>query len=326
MAQLYFPFSHSLNRSWVSIKGPDTQDFLHRLTTVHVRALQVGEGANGFFLTPMGKIRVFFTLWNLAQDEYAFELDAGSGDSAGKWTKELLTTIDQFTFAENITVTDITAVGGDALSTVWLFWDDSGLEAFHTKAMNFKGADIRLCNHGNLDFGRTWISAWSTTAQLEEWLTSLPSSVILDDAILNQWRVQAVRPKIDSEITQNAIPLEIGLREGIADNKGCYPGQEVIEKIIALGSPARRLVRIDLPTLANEVSSADPAVGSKIFNLAEPPVEVGQVTSISRTPQGTSILAIVRKIHALEKMPVQVETSVPSSKAQGTIVHIAPYA
>ena len=50
-------------------------------------------------------------------------------------------------------------------------------------------------------------------------------------------RVLALCPRVDHELVFDANPLELGLRAAIADNKGCYPGQEVIEKIISLGSP-----------------------------------------------------------------------------------------
>ena len=56
-------------------------------------------------------------------------------------------------------------------------------------------------------------------------------------------RILAMTPKLGNEFFSNGEvnPLEVNLKTAIHDQKGCYPGQEVIEKIISLGSPAKKL-------------------------------------------------------------------------------------
>jgi folate-binding Fe-S cluster repair protein YgfZ len=76
-------------------------------------------------------------------------------------------------------------------------------------------------------------------------------------------------------------------------NKGCYPGQEVVEKTISLGQPAQRLCLI-------EGAGAPPELRSPIMNLADPPAEVGKVTSAESTENGFIALGFVRKIQAKE--------------------------
>src|SRR5688500_16468223 len=98
---------------WVSLIGPDARDFLHRVTTANAKILATGEGAPGFFLTPQGKVRAAFSLWCYGPDEFAFEFS--SGDS-GRWKNELFAAIDQFTFAERMTLADVTE-----LECRWIF-------------------------------------------------------------------------------------------------------------------------------------------------------------------------------------------------------------
>lgn len=43
---------------------------------------------------------------------------------------------------------------------------------------------------------------------------------------------------------EKTIPLEAGLGEGIDFNKGCYLGQEIIERLHSRGTPARRLTHV----------------------------------------------------------------------------------
>ena len=45
-------------------------------------------------------------------------------------------------------------------------------------------------------------------------------------------RVEAGQPEADYELTADYTPLETGLEAGIADNKGCYTGQEIIARQI----------------------------------------------------------------------------------------------
>lgn len=305
--------------SWVTLTGRDGRDFLHRLTTVNVNALQIGQGSPGFFLNAQGKIRAYFTLWRFGVDDYAFELDAGS---TGHWKTELLAAIDQYTFAEKFTIADISQLESrwifaerDEIDKVLAALGASALKAGETAAID---DEIRICHHGDIDYGRTWLTAWGRPARLAQWLErSLPDSETISWERIEGWRLGALRPRVDAELDAGTIPLEVGLIDGLAQAKGCYPGQEVIERIVSLGSPARRLVQIVGQGHA-------PALGEKLHNLAEPPIEVGQVTSVASAENGSGFtaLAFVRKIHAKEGLEVQFAISA----TRGAITRVSPYA
>jgi folate-binding protein YgfZ len=295
--------------------GPDAKDFLHRLTTVHVKNLKVGQGARGFFLNPQGKIRVYFNLWNFGPDEYAFELDSGA---SGKWKNDLLSLIDQYHFGEKFNLADVST-----LESKWIFPEAEDLDRLGAGHLNpdettALDEEIRLCYHGSIDFGRPWFTAWGRPARLQQWADRLlPHARIASFEELEQWRIQALRPRVDVEISEAVLPLEIGLKDAIADNKGCYPGQEVIEKIVALGSPPRRLVQID-------GHGTPPTAGSRIMNRAEPPIEVGSVTSVASLPEGRfTALGLIKKIHAKEGLEIQI---FEQQRAEGVIIKVAPYA
>lgn len=307
MTQIYTP-PQPFQWSWITLIGPDAGDFLHRLTTVNVRNLIVGEGAPGCFLTPQGKLRAYFTLWNYRLTEFAFEIDAGE---SGHWKKALLETIDQYTFGEKITVAEV------PLESRWIFPDAEGLaklgvaESMKTAAID---EEIRVCHHGEADFGRPWVTVWGRGPRLAQWLErAFPQAQSIGFETTETWRIEASRPRADLELSESTIPLEVGLKDAIAENKGCYPGQEVIEKIISLGAPAKRLIRID-------GSGPVPARGEKILNLADPAAEVGEVTSVAETSTGFVALGIVRKIHAKEGLEVRFTTG-----SQGTVARVAPY-
>ncbi|MCM2324490.1 MAG: hypothetical protein NDJ90_14625 [Oligoflexia bacterium] len=309
---------------WISMTGPDAPDFLHRLSSTHVRALQPGQGSDGFFLTAQGKVRAYFTLWHLENPtDFGFEIDARND---GQAARDLLAFIDQYTFAEKLTVTP-----AEGLACRWLLAGNGTERAAEEAFLQAIGAsnlqpgqtlalpdEIRLCHHGKAQFGQTWLTAWGRGPRLAQWLDqALPDAPAIDFDTLERLRIRALRPRAGAELDENSIPLELGLTDAISTDKGCYPGQEVIERIISHGAPARRLCLLESPA-----TGALPQPGSPLLNQAEPPAEIGQLTSIARDGDKLIALAFVRKIQAKEGTQVIFgETKTPA-----TIVKVAPYA
>ena len=307
--------------SWISLCGKDTQDFLHRLTTVHTKKLKVGEGAPGCFLNAQGKVLSSFHLWNYAPGEYAFELDGGLLDQ-GK--AKLLQIIDQYTFSEQQTLTDVTS----QLSWAWMFFnphDDtdslysrlgiSPLAPLQTQAID---EEIRVCHRGILPHGRSWLSFWAKPARLEQWLEHhFPEASLISAQEFELLRIQNMIPWINSEVNEEVIPLEVGLRGSIADFKGCYPGQEVIERIISLGAAPRKLALIS-------GTGELPKPNDPIFNQASPPIQVGHITSSTALPQSDQFLALalIKKIHAKEGLAVQFNSQ---NSRNGMMIKISSY-
>ncbi len=263
--------NHPIRWNWLTLVGPDARDFLHRLTTVDARNLEVGQGTKGFFLSAVGRVRAAFTVWNYDRDSFGFELEAGID---GSWKKNLLEVIDQYTFAEKFTLTPELP-----LECVWIFSESEqnlpatlqGVGSLSTRAID---EELRVCHHGSQDFGRVWLSVWGSATRLEQWSDrELKGAAALNFEQIERLRISSARPWVGREITSLLMPLEAGMLDAIAQQKGCYPGQEVIERVLTQGSPPRRLVAL-------EGNGKVPAVGEKILNLAEPPVEVGEITTV----------------------------------------------
>lgn len=283
--------------AWIDIKGPDAKDFLHRLTTLNLKTLPQGQGNFGFFLAASGKIRAQFTLWHIATDHYVFELDSGKD---GKWKKQLLETIEQFTFSENFKVTP-----REDLSCAWEFPEAQSIKA-HNPWTTWTEGSKTYFRHSDRAFNRPWITLWGPRPEF-----NLQSK--LSEKELESLRIQALYPAVDSELTENSIPLEIGLKDGISENKGCYPGQEVIERIISLGSPARRLGLLI-------GTGTPPNVGEKLFSEKNNS-EAGEITSLAPSKNGFIALGMIKKIFAEEG---QMFSS--SSQKQIKLERLAPYA
>ncbi len=303
MSQIYRPHF----ASFFEMKGPDSQDFLHRLTTIDVKNLPAGEVTSGFFLNPQGKIRAYFWLACLEKGSYFIELE---DESDGRWKKEFLAVVDQFTFAEKYSLKELTD-----LKSVWIL-EDPSLKSAMSEQKFLRSEDAYWLNHGCDQFGRPWLSVWGTPSVLELALAKdFAGATQIAESGLDLYRIQALKPKVGVELTLDANPLELGMKSSIADQKGCYPGQEVIEKIIALGSPARRLALIE-----GRSSKKDFTPLEKI-TLPDQTTEVGQLTSFHSTTDGDWVgLAILKKIHAKENQ------SVSLGQTQGEIKRLSQYA
>ena len=103
-------------------------------------------------------------------------------------------------------------------------------------------------------------------------------------------RIEAGIPRFGADMDETSIPLECGIESrAIVYNKGCYLGQEVINRIHSVGHVNRELRRLqlaaDLPAL--------PQRGDKLFFNGK---EVGHVTSAVKSPgMGSIAIGYVRR-------------------------------
>jgi folate-binding protein YgfZ len=97
-------------------------------------------------------------------------------------------------------------------------------------------------------------------------------------------RIEAAWPRMGAEIVPGeTIPAETGVTEvAVSFTKGCYPGQELVERMDSRGASApRRLRRVDV---AAGTQPGDPLLGDD----GQP---IGTVTSVV----GTAALAYVKR-------------------------------
>jgi folate-binding protein YgfZ len=102
---------------------------------------------------------------------------------------------------------------------------------------------------------------------------------------LEMLRVHARRADAPAEFGEHASPLELDAFDGLTDAKGCYPGQEVIERTLSLGKPPRKLVALSLDGATTPGAT-----------ITEGDRTVGTVTSAARLPGGEWVaLALIKR-------------------------------
>ncbi|MEK7690116.1 MAG: hypothetical protein AAB425_03755 [Bdellovibrionota bacterium] len=275
-ARIFLPSGGLYGWHLSTLQGPDASDFLHRISTADVRNLKPGEGASAFLLDERGKALACFYVWKRGPDSFLIEFDPGP---LGEWQTSFHQRVERLTFSEKMTWSPVPG------SIAWIF-PDANLPETAALLLRETPQGIIL-NHGSRVFGRAWstvIAAPNQTIQEES-----DAADPVDATTLDRWRLEALawwpsREGRPGEFT----PLELGAGDGVAGNKGCYPGQEVIEKMISLGAPPRRLVRL---SLADGVSIPD---GTPVTTEADSAPRVG---TVSTCVEGQA-LAVLQKICA----------------------------
>jgi folate-binding protein YgfZ len=108
----------------------------------------------------------------------------------------------------------------------------------------------------------------------------------LEPATEDDWRtyrIEQFRPRFGEDITSTTLPQETGLPEALHFQKGCYLGQEIVERIRSRGHVNKMLVGLSID------GGPVPAPGTKVhFEGAE----AGEVTSAVASPAFGQVRAI----------------------------------
>lgn len=272
-------------RSRARVVGPDAAAFLDRLLTVAVRSMKAGQGSRAFLLDARGKIKLAFHLMRI--DDETFWTDATPGHGAA-----IIEALDMYHFGEQLhfetgegAYVGLSVQGPRAQATVeamglpvpaaphaHLTAAVGGVQVRVVRAdrVGAPGYDLLLPPHG---YGVVWSLAREAGAAPAGW-----------DA-LDALRVAAGVADHPAEFGEHSSPLELDAMDGISEGKGCYPGQEVIERTIALGRPPRQLVRVALDRWV------DPGTPLTVDGKS-----VGELTSVAHLPgEGVAALALVKR-------------------------------
>ena len=96
---------------------------------------------------------------------------------------------------------------------------------------------------------------------------------------VEMWRIVAGIPRYGIDIRERDLPQETGQEHALNFSKGCYVGQEIVERIRSRGAVHRRFVGF---TFAGKA----PVVGTKIQREGR---EVGEITSVAVLPSGKAV-------------------------------------
>jgi len=248
--------------------GDDRARLLHAMTTNHVQHLTPGTGCYAFFLNAQGHIQADVNLLCL---EGRFLLD-----TEPETPERVFRHLDKYIIADDVTLEDVTvslaclAVEGPHAAAVLAA---IGARAPHAEDAEYahipwNGAIVeRVSETGEPGF-RIFIPA-ETKA---DWIARLESAGAVhatpDEA--RTVRLEHGKPRYGEDIFDTTLPQETRQMHAVHFAKGCYIGQEIVERIRSRGHVNRLLVKLEVE------GDASLAGGTKVTAGA---VEAGEITS-----------------------------------------------
>jgi hypothetical protein len=236
-----------LSRDLIVASGKDTVTFLHGQLSQDVASMPEGAVRWAFHLTPQGRVIALVRLTRLVGDSVLIDTDAGSGDAVrANLARFRIRTACDLELLASVPTLRSPGVPGSSHPV------PAAVEVV-------AGATVTVPSFPGV--------AWTDTIG--------DASGPIDADALADWRVGHRVPAAGAEIDERWLPPETGLLGiAVAFGKGCYVGQELVERIDARG----RVNRI----LCTLTTSAEVAPSAEITR-ADTGAAVGTVTTVAGT-------------------------------------------
>jgi tRNA-modifying protein YgfZ len=220
-------------RAFVRVAGPDAEDYLQRMLSNDVAALEPGESCEALLLTPKSRVIAPMVVLRRGAEDFVLLTEPELGET-------LRAELARLRFAAKAEIEaeehrSYLLLGAEA-------WPPDGALATT-----------------NADYG---VRAWEV---LDVPLSSEARRLSADE--LERLRIRAGTPRFGREIDERVLPAEAGLVErAVSLTKGCFPGQEPIARLHYRGHPNRglRALRLDggdIPRYDAELRLGDKVVG-----------------------------------------------------------------
>jgi len=225
---------------WIKVSGEDRVRWLNGMTTNSIQQLQPGQGNYNFMLSAQGRIQ---------GDAYAFALtDHLLLESNRAHLPTLIELLDRFIIMDDVLLEDVSAdrrglicAGPTAASTLQtLGIDAAALEPLALRSLIWQGSKITLLSaYGPLvPRFELWIEDAATAQALTEALPSAGAAPV-DADTLEQLRLLEGTPCYSVDIRDRELPQETEQTRALHFAKGCYLGQEIVERIRSRGNVHR---------------------------------------------------------------------------------------
>lgn len=198
------------------IYGAAASKFLQRMLSNDVNKINERQAAPAFLLEPTG--RIVAGAWFVREGgDYLALCPPG-------WREALKAGLEKYRLADAVDF-----ASDERAALVWLN-PPAALHAQDFGAVVRRGEGLAIASG---DYG----------GQAILWLGPVAAAPAVAAVDAESLRLASATPAFDHELTRETIPLEAGLYGWLSNRKGCYVGQEVIERMWSRDRIARRLTR-----------------------------------------------------------------------------------
>jgi aminomethyltransferase len=262
------------SRVKIALTGGDRIRWLNGMVTNNIRDLAAGHGVYAFLLNPQGHI---------LGDLYAYNRgDSLMIDTDRSQSEKLLATFDHYIIMDDVEVADVS----DKLAAIGITgsksrevlhaagFEISGLDPLQFVDVTWQNVAVTLVRGDNasVDSYEIWLPPDQVKC-LRDALTKV-GALSAGARALELLRIASGIPRYGQDIRERDLPQETEQQRALHFSKGCYIGQEIVERIRSRGNVHRKFTGF-------EVEGALPAVGTKIQLDGR---DIGEITSVASLP------------------------------------------
>ena len=281
-------------RAKISLTGGDRVRWLNGMVTNNIRDLEVGQGAYAFLLNPQGHILGDLYAYNRG-DSIVVDTDRSQVD-------KILATFDHYIIMDDVEVKNLS----DSVTTLGISGPRSrevlaaaGIAIPEAKPLEVVEAKctcdcecIQCTAVRGDDPAVDSYELWLSPEEVKKTWDALVAhgATPIGCEALEMHRIVNGIPLFGVDIRERDLPQETEQARALNFNKGCYIGQEIIERIRSRGAVHRKF--------AGFVAGAGQPItrGTKILAGEK---EVGEVTSVASlrapNPEKTVVLGYIRR-------------------------------
>jgi folate-binding protein YgfZ len=262
-------------RAKIALTGGDRVRWLNGMVTNNVRDLGLGQGVYAFLLNPQGHILGDLHAYNRGES-MTVDTDCGQAE-------KLLATFDHYIIMDDVEVTNLseqlTALGiagpksREVLAASGFAIPE--MQALQVQSLIWQGVDCAVVRGEDLE--RLSYEIWLAPASVRQLWDALLASggTPVGSEALEMHRIVSGIPRYGVDIRERDLPQETEQARALNFNKGCYVGQEIVERIRSRGAVHRKFTGFLLQ------GSVQIAAGTKIVAGEK---EVGEITSAASLP------------------------------------------
>ncbi|MBV8866494.1 MAG: folate-binding protein YgfZ [Acidobacteriaceae bacterium] len=290
-------------RGKIRVLGDDRARLLHAMSTSNVQELVPGHGSYTFFLNDKGRILADALIYNLGEALF-LDLEPETGP-------KIFQHLDRYIIADDATLEDETAIfsaigleGPKSLTTAAQLGIPVGDTRISVRAYG-SGFTVRVTASGAEGL-RIFVSASENENVTQRLYTA--GAIAANAEEVRIVRLENGMPRYGEEISERYLVQETQQTEAVHPNKGCYLGQEIVERVRSRGQVHRLLTPIRI------VGSTPPSPGTKLQSRG---ADVAEISSAVYSPALNEVigLAYVRTEAAHAKPAMTVAGSEPPVQA-----------
>jgi folate-binding protein YgfZ len=266
----------------VRVVGDDRVSFFHGMCSADVKGAKPGDVLAALILTEHAHVIADLLIW-VTDGALLLDIDADAWTRTRAHLERLLVADDvEFEDASEFSLIDIE--GPKALDAARMVGGDGVVALAEWRSVSV--GDLRIASLPRV--GGPAVSIIAPRAELDsivnKVLESIADSRRIDSTVLEAIRIENGIARIGVETGDKTIALEARLNRAISFNKGCYLGQETIERATARGGLKKRMFGIKFNGRAPSAGTALSLGGNT----------VGRVSSAIQSPRFGAIgLAIL---------------------------------